>query len=203
MKKVILAAAAAALAALAVSCSQGTGNNPNTNSKSMTENSFDRAKILSEAQKYFSNDGGLLLCAGDGEKSNAMTIAWGALGTLWQKPALTVYVAEGRYTYSFMEKAKYFTVMQFKDKDVLRYMGTNSGRDGDKAAHLGLHTLYTENGTPYYKEADLVIECRLMYKAPFDPEGFTDEVPKKFYEGFKAGYHHMYIGEIVDTIVKK
>lgn len=35
---------------------------------------------------------------------------------------------------------------------ILRYMGTKSGRDGDKAQALGLHTAYTENGTPYYNE---------------------------------------------------
>lgn len=28
-----------------------------------------------------------------------------------------------------------------------------SGRDGDKALALGLHTAYTANGTPYYTEA--------------------------------------------------
>ena len=39
-----------------------------------------------------------LLAAGNKEKSNAMTIGWGAVGTLWQRPALTVYVAEKRYT---------------------------------------------------------------------------------------------------------
>ena len=35
-----------------------------------------------------------LLCAGNKEKSNAMTIGWGGIGTFWQRPALTVYVAE-------------------------------------------------------------------------------------------------------------
>ena len=39
-----------------------------------------------------------LLCAGNKEKSNAMTIGWGGIGTLWRKTALTVYVAEKRYT---------------------------------------------------------------------------------------------------------
>ena len=39
-----------------------------------------------------------LLCAGSKEKSNAMTIGWGGIGTLWRKTALTVYVAEKRYT---------------------------------------------------------------------------------------------------------
>jgi len=200
MKRTI--ALLAALSLFAVACTNNSQKGENKTSAMETSNNYDRAQVLSDAEKFFNKDGGLLLAAGDKDKSNAMTIAWGAVGTLWQKPAMTVYVAEGRYTYEFMEKSGYFTVMQFKDRDVLKYMGTNSGRDGDKAAHLGLHTLYTKNGTPYYQEADLVVECRLMYKAPFDPASFTDEVPKNFYDGFKAGVHHMYIGEIVDTIKK-
>ena len=42
-----------------------------------------------------------LLAAGDKEKSNAMTIGWGGIGTLWGRTALTVYVAEKRYTKVF------------------------------------------------------------------------------------------------------
>ena len=150
---------------------------------------------------------GLLLAVGTPEHNNAMTIGWGSLGNVWGKigPAtVTVYVAEGRYTYEFMEKYDYFTVMAF-DKDdarILGYMGTHSGRDGDKAAHLGLHTLYTENGTPYYEEAKLVLECKTIYKAPFMKEGMSEEV-KKFYENFDAGVHHMYIGNIVGAWIKE
>lgn len=142
-----------------------------------------------------------LLAAGDREKSNAMTIGWGSIGTLWQKPALTVYVAEKRYTKEFMDKAEYFTVMSFavENSNVLTYMGTKSGRDGDKAQALGLHTAYTANGTPYYTEATMVIECRLMYVAPFDPSGFKSDVPKNMYSHFPAGIHSMYIGEVVNA----
>ena len=73
-----------------------------------------------------------LLAAGDKTKSNAMTIGWGGIGTLWGRTALTVYVAEKRYTKEFMDKAEYFTVMAFdvEHSNVLRYMGTKSGRDG-------------------------------------------------------------------------
>lgn len=149
---------------------------------------------------------GLLLAVGDKESSNAMTIGWGALGNVWSKlgpNTVTVYVAEGRYTYEFMEKYDYFTVMAFDKEDarILGYMGTHSGRDGDKAAHLGLHTLYTENGTPYYEEAELVLECKILYRAPFLKEGMSDEI-KAFYENFDAGVHHMYIGNVVGAWVK-
>ena len=66
-----------------------------------------------------------LLAAGDKEKSNAMTIGWGGIGTLWGRTSLTVYVAEKRYTKEFMDKAENFTVMAFdvKDSKVLNYMG--------------------------------------------------------------------------------
>lgn len=140
-----------------------------------------------------------LLAAGDKEKSNAMTIGWGGIGTLWGRTALTVYVAEKRYTKEFMDRAEYFTVMAFgvNQSKVLDYMGRYSGRDGDKAEALGLHTAYTENGTPYYTEAELVIECKIMYAAPFDPQSFKSEVPKRQYSHFPAGLHTMYIGEVV------
>lgn len=143
----------------------------------------------------------LLLAAGDEQQSNAMTIGWGGIGTLWGRTAVTVYVAEQRYTKQFMDQAQYFTVMAFADdrSDVLEYMGSNSGRDGDKAQALGLHTAYTENGTPYYTEAVMVLECRIMYAAPFDPQYFKDEVPRRMYANFRAGVHSMYIGEVVNA----
>ena len=142
-----------------------------------------------------------LLAAGDNEKSNAMTIGWGGIGTLWGRTALTVYVAEQRYTKEFMDKAEYFTVMAFdvKDSKVLNYMGTKSGRDGDKAQALGLHTAYTANGMPYYTEAAMVIECKIMYAAPFEPQYFKSDTPKKMYANFPAGIHSMYIGEVVNA----
>ena len=143
----------------------------------------------------------LLLAAGNKQQSNAMTIGWGGIGTLWRKTAVTVYVAEKRYTKQFMDNAQYFTVMAFTDRkeEILEYMGTKSGREGDKAKALNLHTAYTENGTPYYVEANMVLECRIMYAAPFDPQYFKDDVPKKMYSNFPAGLHSMYIGEVVNA----
>lgn len=137
----------------------------------------------------------LLLMAGDSVRSNAMTIGWGAFGTLWGQPAITVYVAPGRYTHGFMEKSKYFTVMAISD-EVLAYMGSHSGRDGDKTKALGLHVAYTPHGAPYYTEATEVYECELMYAAPFDPAGFRNEVPRRLYADFPPGIHSQYIGRV-------
>jgi len=142
-----------------------------------------------------------ILAAGNKEKSNAMTIGWGGIGTLWGKTALTVYVAEKRYTKVFLDKEEYFTVMVFDvgHSNVLKYMGTKSGRDGDKAKALGLHLAYTANGTPYYTEAEMVIECKIMYAAPFDSRYFKSDTPKKMYAKPSAGIHSMYIGEVINA----
>ena len=145
---------------------------------------------------------GLLLAVGDKDNHNAMTIGWGALGNVWSYDVntITVYVAPARYTYQFMEKYKYFTVMTFDEdhKDVLAYMGSHSGRDGNKEEALGLHVAYTEHGAPYYLEASEVYECEIIYRDPFDPAGF-EEIPRKRYENFPAGIHHMYIGKILSA----
>ncbi len=154
---------------------------------------------------YFKGKG-LLLAVGDKADYNEMTIGWGALGNIWEEgmSLMTVYVAPARYTFKYMEKAKYFTVMEFDDtrKDILQYMGTHSGRDGNKAKALGLHTRYTEHGTPYFEEAKTVFECEIIYHAPFDPNGFG-EMPKKQYADFPAGIHSMYMGKIVKAMRKK
>ena len=149
---------------------------------------------------------GLLLCAGDRGSHNAMTIGWGGPGTLWGRhDAVTVYVAESRHTRAFMDRSPRFTVMAFdkeRQADILAYMGSHSGRDGDKAAALGLHVAFTPDGTPYYEEAQMVLECETMYAAPFDPAGMRDEVPRDFYADFPAGIHTLYIGRIVRAMKK-
>ena len=145
---------------------------------------------------------GLLLASGDVRRHNAMTIGWGAMGNVWKHDigTITVYVAPARYTFEFMERYQYFTVMVFDEdrKDVLEYMGTHSGRDGNKDEALGLHVAYTEHGAPYYLEAREVYECEVIYRDAFDPRGF-EEIPRKRYENFPAGIHHQYIGRIVSA----
>ena len=190
MKNLILALAAAAAAALPAVAGESES----------AFRDFDVKKEFADNPFTIFTGRGMLLCVGDREKSNAMTIGWGGLGTLWgRNDAVTVYVAESRHTKKFLDGATHFTVMAFdkeKQADILAYMGRHSGRDGDKAAALGLHLAYTANGTPYYEEAKAVYECELMYSAPFEPKGMRD-VPKALYDDFPAGVHSMYIGRVV------
>lgn len=217
IKNILIVLLAAGLVVVSVKWAQASRKGQgNGSEKSETEKvsqgtgefiEFDVTKDWDHNPFTFFKGAGLLLASGDKESNNAMTIGWGALGNIWGKAGnatVTVYVAEGRYTYEFMEKNKYFTVMAFPEeyKNVLEYMGTHSGRDGDKAAYLGLHTLYTENGTPYYQEASLVLECETIYKGVFDTAGMQGEA-KGFYDNFTAGVHHQYIGNIVKALRKE
>ena len=158
-----------------------------------------------DVQKEFADNGftfftkNLILCSGDTTENNAMTIGWGGIGNYLgsDRPVVNVYVAPARYTWQFMERHKRFTIMEFEDPEVWKYMGRNSGRDGDKAAALGLHTAYTPDGTPYYQEAKLVIECEIMTSWHQNASDFRNNTPKDWYADFNAGIHTIYIGEVI------
>ena len=62
-------------------------------------------------------------------KVNTMTIGWGSIGIVWQKPIFTVLVRQSRYTREFMEKSNNFTVsVCFDDsmKKAFNICGTKS-----------------------------------------------------------------------------
>lgn len=151
------------------------------------------------AVKMFADDW-MLLSAGKDTSMNMMTIAWGALGELWGKPVVTVYVSTDRYTYKFLEDNEYFTVTAFPEqfRDKLQYLGSVSGRDEDKVKGSGLTPEFTKLGNPIYKEANLAIECKKIYAEQFKKELMPLE-QRQWYDEKKQGVHVMYIGEIVNV----
>lgn len=177
-----------AMAAL-VSCGQKQAQQ-----KTMKE--IKPKEIKENAVKLFDEEWALVTAGVPGDV-NTMTISWGSLGELWNKPVVTVYVSSSRYTHQYMEKNDYFTVAFFapEHRDALQYLGSRSGRDGDKIKDSGLTLEWLESGLPSFKEADMVIEARKIYGAPFNPAGFGD-VPTKAYESGRMGIHSEYIGEI-------
>lgn len=147
----------------------------------------------------------MALTAGQGgQGANSMAIGWGGLGILWGKrPVVTVYVEQRRHTLSVMNQNDYFTVEAFPEqyRDVLwNYLGKVSGRDEDKIKGSGLTLRLTELGTPAFEEGRLILECRKIYAAPFNPDGFGD-VPREVYAN--RPLHTVFIGEIVNAWVKE
>lgn len=164
----------------------------------MTRKSVDVRNLLLHPFAILEKDW-MLLTAGDfaGKDFNCMAIGWGSMGTMWSKPLVMVVVRPTRHTYRFMEKFDSFTVCALpeKFKDALSYMGSHSGRDGDKIKATGLTPIKSVKiQAPGFDEAELIIECRKMYFDDFDPAHFISPDIAKNYNG---DYHRMYFGEVL------
>ena len=151
----------------------------------------------------------LALAAGNETSGyNTMCIAWGHMGTLWERdnhanrlPTVTCFVRPQRYTKEFMDKEELFSISHFSPsmKKALGYIGSHSGRDGDKIEESGLTPVF-DNGTMYFAEANLVFICRKLYQAPLIESGFTDKGLIEF--NYPArDYHEMYVGEIIKVLL--
>ena len=148
-----------------------------------------------------------LLTAGAEGKFNTMTISWGGLGTIWNKPVVTVYVKPNRYTYEFMENNEYFTI-SFYDKeykDDLGILGSKYGRNLDKISLTKLTPEYLKNTTSF-KEAKLTIICKKIYFQDMDVNNIdVDSITQRELDRFYKNepMHRMYIGEVIDIVDKR
>ena len=143
-----------------------------------------------------------LLTAGNKDSFNTMTVSWGALGTIWGKPAATVYVRFSRYTHEFIEKENYFTLSFFPEEQrgALKTLGVRSGRSMDKMHGSGLTPDFLLQSVAF-KEASLVLVCKKLFQTPLPVDHIPLELVNRFYsaDGNNAP-HDMFIGEVVDVI---
>lgn len=141
-----------------------------------------------------------LLTCGDyaSGRYNAMTIGWGSIGRMWQKPFVHVVVRPSRYTFQFMNQYDTFTLCVFPPQyqKALQLLGSESGRDGNKIARSGLTPIASQLvAAPGFDEAELIIECRKIYWQDFDPAHFLDPNTEELYPS--KDYHRAYFGEIM------
>lgn len=146
----------------------------------------------------------VLISAGTAEDYNMMTASWGTLGWLWERPVSTIYVRPQRHTHNYTEREDYYTLCFFDDpdKEVLRLMGTVSGKDFDKMGYEKLTPIVTPNGSIAFEEAYLIIECKKLYSMVLKEEEFDDKTPMNdMYP--ERDFHTVYIGEIMGVWRKK
>lgn len=151
-----------------------------------------------------------LVTAGTMAHFNCCTVSWGSLGNMWGKdgksiPIVTVYIHPARHTSTFLSESDTFTVSFFPEayRNALGYLGTHSGRDGDKVAASGLTPVAMGNGVTY-QEANCTFLCRKLYENQFAKEHLAPEVQAYYaskpqiYPDFQGGWqpHIGYIGEI-------
>lgn len=117
-------------------------------------------------------------------------------GVLWNKPIAVIFVRPTRHTYKFANKYDYFTLSFFSEKHrpALKFCGSHSGRDCDKAREAGLTAGFTPRGNVYFKEARMVLECKKIYFDDLDPKRFLDPGTEKNYP--QKDYHRFYVGEV-------
>ena len=155
-----------------------------------------------------------LVTAGNMEHFNGCTIGWGSLGNIWSRagsvgPIVTVYVYPSRYTCEFLKAYDTFTVSFFPQeyRKALGYMGTHSGRDGDKVKGAGL-TPVPMGESVGYKEAELTFVCEKLYQHRFEKEDLAKEI-HEYYKANPKVYppdangewqtHDMFVGRITDV----
>ena len=151
-----------------------------------------------------------LVTAGSPEHFNGCTVGWGCMGTLWNKPVITVYLHPARYTRELLQENDSFTVSFFPEscKKALGIMGSRSGRDGDKVSAAGLTPLAIGDSVGY-REASRTFLCRKLYQHRFSREDLAPDI-QNYYQTHAAVFppdengewqpHWVFVGEIVRAL---
>lgn len=147
----------------------------------------------------------MLITAGTAQHYNTMTASWGHFGSLWGRgggmPTSVIFIRPQRYTMAFVDREALYTLCFFPPeyKKQLSYLGTHSGRNGDKVAHTGLTPAH-EAGYTYFKEASLVLVCKKLYRAALEEACFLDrQIMEEAYP--ERDFHVMYIGSIEKALI--
>lgn len=144
-----------------------------------------------------------LVTAGNAAGMNMMTVSWGGMGVLWNKPVAFTFIRPQRYTFGLLEQNDCFSLCFFDEayRAQLRFCGAKSGRDVDKTAQTGLTPVFTEGGVPYFEEARLVLLCKKLYGQFLNAESVIDsETVSRHYNG---DWHKMYVSEITEVLKKR
>jgi len=132
-----------------------------------------------------------------------MTIGWGNIGIIWNKPIFMVLVRHSRYTSDLLENSKEFTVSIPINKDLqkeLAYCGTHSGRDVDKFKECNLKLAEGQSvSAPVIENCDLHFECKVVYQQTMEPGMLNEYIKKQFYPNHD--YHVLYFGEILNCYI--
>lgn len=142
-----------------------------------------------------------IITAGNDELFNPMAGGWGGLGNLFNRPVAYCFIDPARYTYGIMQKNDVYTLTFYTPayQEAIQYVGTHSGRDGDKVAGSKLTPITTPGGGKAFAEAWLVIECRKIATQLLTPSSVTDAAVKAQYPNKQT---ELFVGEITGVWMK-
>jgi len=150
-----------------------------------------------------------VLTAGKPSHYNSMVAGWGGWGILFSKPTTFLMLRSNRYTLELMRKEQSYTMafFDFEYKDDIMEFGKQSGRDSDaKMRNTRLTAVETPEGNMSFKEAKLIIECKLVQVTTVSPDDYYTEDSKKFVVDAQAetkDYHKLVFGEITKVWIRK
>jgi flavin reductase (DIM6/NTAB) family NADH-FMN oxidoreductase RutF len=150
-----------------------------------------------------------VITAGKNDHYNSMTGSGGGMGMLMKKPTTWCILQAGRYTLELIQKQQTYTLSYFPNeyKKQVLFLGSESGRKGEKMKEVDLTSIQTPSGNMSFKEARLIFECKLMQLTTIaDPGDFyTQEAKDYLNEAYKdpTEYRKYVFGEITHVWIKK
>jgi len=145
----------------------------------------------------------MLITAGSINSYNTMTANWGFMGILWYKPIAVCFIRPQRFTLNFVEKNEYYTLSFFEEKyrNILKFCGSNSGRNCNKAKETGLIPISTELGNVTFSQAQMVLECKKIYADNIRENNLIEkELNSEIYPS--KDFHRFFFGEIINVYKK-
>ena len=150
-----------------------------------------------------------VLTSGNPSHYNSMVASWGGWGILFNKPVVFHLLRSNRYTLELMRKENSYTMTFFDEefKEDLIQFGMSSGRDSDdKMKNTRLTAVQTPAGNMTFKEAKIIIECKLIQVTTVSANDFLVEENRQFIVDAHAetnDYHKIVYGEITHVWVRK
>jgi flavin reductase (DIM6/NTAB) family NADH-FMN oxidoreductase RutF len=149
-----------------------------------------------------------VVTAGKEEHYNSMVGSGGGFGLLLKKPTTWCFFRADRYTLELIEKEKTYTLSYFPKeyREQMLFLGSKSGRDSEKMKEAELTSVVTPSGDMSFKEARLILECKLTAITTATPNDYYVQEDIDFineaYNEAKV-YRKLVFGEITHVWVKK
>jgi flavin reductase (DIM6/NTAB) family NADH-FMN oxidoreductase RutF len=149
-----------------------------------------------------------VITAGRENHYNSMIGSGGGLAVLFKKPSTWCVIRADRYTLEIILNEQTYTMSYFPNeyKEQMLFLGTKSGRNSNKMKEVALTSVQTPSGKISFKEARLIIECKLTQITTPNPNDFYSQEAKDYIkEAYKeeSDYRKYVFGEITHVWIKK
>jgi flavin reductase (DIM6/NTAB) family NADH-FMN oxidoreductase RutF len=148
------------------------------------------------------------ITAGKEDRYNSMIGSGGGWAVLFKKPTTWCILRADRYTLELIQKEQTYTMSYFPNEyqEQMLFLGSKSGKSSEKMKEVELTSVQTPSGDITFKEARLIIECKLTQITTPNPNDFcTQEAKDYINEAYKEENHYRkYVfGEITHVWAKK